>query len=56
VNTASEEAFYNDPEYSVRHAKSPVCAQAFAAASRFRAPNKPIEFQDRLYMYAAGVF
>lgn len=56
VNTASEEAFYNDPLNSVRHAKPSVCAQAFAAACRFRAADKPIEFQDRLYMYAAGAY
>lgn len=56
VNTASEEAFYNDPLNSVRHAKANVCPQAFAAACRFRAADKPIEFQDRLYMYAAGAY
>lgn len=56
VNTASEEAFYNDPLNSVRHAANNVCPQAFAAASRFCAADKPIEFQDRLYMYAAGAF
>ena len=56
INTASEDAFYYDAINSVRRARTAVCPQAFAAACRFRAEDKPQAYQDRLYSYAAGAF
>lgn len=56
INTASEEAFYTDPQNSVRRARTNVAPQAFAAACRFRADDKPQAYQDRLYQYAAGAY
>ena len=56
INTANEDAFYNDPATSVRHARTNVTAQAFGAACRFRATDKPQAYQDRLYQYAAGAY
>ena len=56
INTASEDAFYNDPQNSVRRARTEVLPQAFGAACRFRASDKPQAYQDRLYQYAAGAF
>ena len=55
INTASEEAFYTSTD-SVRRARTNVCPQAFAAACRFNAADKPQAFQDRLYTYAAGAY
>lgn len=55
INTASEDAFYNSPD-SVRRARTAVCPQAFGAACRFKAVDKPQAYQDRLYQYAAGAF
>jgi hypothetical protein len=56
INTASEDAFYSDPVNSVRRARTNVAPQAFAAACRFRADDKPQAYQDRLYQYAAGAY
>ena len=39
---------------TVRLWRKPECPAAFAAACRFVAVDKPREFQDRLYTYAAG--
>ena len=55
INTANEEAFYRSSD-SVRRARSNVCAQAFGAACRFRATDKPQAYQDRLYQYASGAY
>lgn len=56
INTANEEAFYNHPQESVRFSRANVCPQAFAAACRFKAEDKPQAYQDRLYQYAAGAY
>ena len=56
INTANENAFYSDPVNSVRRARTNVAPQAFAAACRFRADDKPQAYQDRLYQYAAGAY
>lgn len=50
VETHNEERFYA----TVRLARKPEAPAAFAAACRFVAAEKPREFQDRLYTYAAG--
>ena len=51
INTASEDSFYNDPQNSVRRARSAVIPAAFAAGCRFRAEDKPQAYQDKLYTY-----
>lgn len=56
INTANEDSFYKDPTNSVRRAHTKVAAQAFGAACRFRATDKPQAYQDRLYHYAAGAY
>ena len=56
INTANEDSFYTDPANSVRRARTNVAAQAFGAACRFRATDKPQAYQDRLYQYAAGAY
>lgn len=56
VNTASEDAFYNDNQNSVRRARSTSLGPAFAAGCRFRATDKPQPYQDTLYTYATGAF
>lgn len=56
INTATEEAFYTDPSNSVRRARTNVCPQAFGAACRFRADDRPQAYQDTLYQYAAGAY
>ena len=56
INTADEDSFYTDPQNSVRRAKATVCPQAFGAAARFCAVDRPQAFQDKLYQYAAGAF
>jgi hypothetical protein len=56
INTANEDAFYSDPLNSVRRARTNVVTQAFAAACRFRANDKPQAYQDRLYQYAAAAY
>lgn len=50
VETHSEDRFYA----TVRLSRKPECPAAFAAACRFVAADKPREFQDRLYTYAAA--
>ena len=58
INTASKEAFYNDALSCVKHvAKNKnLCGDAFAAACRFEADGKPIEYADRLFVWAKGAF
>jgi hypothetical protein len=57
IITSSKEGFYSDPHFSVRHVKvADLCAHAFAAACRFEADGKPIEYCDRLFTYAQGAF
>jgi hypothetical protein len=50
VETHDSERFYA----TVRLARKPECPAAFAAACRFIAADKPREFQDTLYNYAAA--
>ena len=53
INTADEDSFYNDPQNSVRRARSAVIPAAFAAGCRFRAEEQgwSQHAQDTLYSY-----
>lgn len=50
VITADVDSFYR----TVRLARRPECAAAFAAACNFEAGDKPLEFRNKLRAYAAG--
>lgn len=52
VRTCDVESFYR----TVRLARRPECAAAFAAACNFAAEDKPLEFRNKLRAYAAGGF
>lgn len=50
VITADADSFYR----TVRLARRPECAAAFAAACHFEAADKPLEFRNKLRAFAAG--
>lgn len=57
INTASLEAFYNDPTNSVKHLRNTaLCNRAFAAACRFEADGRTSYECDTISSRVSGAF